>query len=224
MAELNDFDDYMVREADKYLKDINKNRGEATTNRQVGQRKRRMREALYKLSSITTGNLSFTSTPESLKQAGIEAAVSQANIENSIGQELERYGSPPGGELVDNTNYEDEEDEDEVLTNYTLKPKNAEIFGDKDGFGNWMKDVYLKSRPMLQDMIDYQYWKLKDGSYNFGKKRSATDRAKAMKWLSYTLRQRISANGITPNSVIISNSTTILNYETGSHTLNKGRN
>lgn len=222
MAELGDFDDYMVRETDKYLKDINKNRGVATTNRQVGQRKRRLREALYKLASISTGLLSFTTTAESLKDAGISAAIEQANIKDSVGQELERYGAPPGGELIDDTDYEDEMG-DETLENYVLKPKTASIFGDKDGFGSWLNDVYLESRPLLRDMVNKQYWKVKDGSYHFGEERSVSDKAKAMKFISWKLRDRISKNGIRPNSVIISNSTTILNYESGSHTLNKGR-
>lgn len=224
MPELSDFDDYILQEADKYLKEVKENRGEATTNRQIGQRKRRLREALYKATSESSGNLQFTTTPESLKEAGIEAAIQQANIDDSVGEEIEKYGVPPGGMLIDDTNYEDElEMEDEVLYDHTLYPKNAEIFGDKDGFGDWLQNVYLQSRPLLKDMIDYQYWRLKDGSYNFGKKRNNIQRAKALKFLSWKLRERISKNGITPNSVTVSSTTTILNYDSGSHTLSKGR-
>jgi len=222
MAKLSDFDSYMASEADRYLQTINDKKGAATNKRQVGQRKRRLREQLYKLATITTGNLQFTSTPESMKQAGIEAAVAEANIENSIGQELEKYGSPPGGELVDDTNYE-EEAQDEVLENYTLKPKNATIFGDKDGFGDWMINVYLEARPMLKKQVYFNYWKVKSGEIHFGSERSAASLAKALKWVSYTLRKRISANGITPNTTVISSTTTILNYDSGSHTLMKGR-
>ena len=135
---------------------------------------------------------------------------------------MERYGSPPGGQLIDDTDYE-EEDREEVLQRYVLKPKTATIFGNYDGFGSWLQDVYLEARPMLRDMVKYQYWKVKDGSYHFGKERSIEDKGKALRYVSWKLRDRISKNGIRPNSVIISNSTTILNYESGSHTLNRGR-
>jgi len=221
------FASFLEKEADKFLQSLNERRGSATSNRQVGQRKRRLREALYQASSQTTGNMSFTDNPESMKQAAIEAIVADAQIEDSVGQMLERYGSPAGGELIDDTDYEEmvehEEQEDETIEGYVLKPKNAKIFGDKDGFGDWMKNVYLSERPMLNKMIEYNYWKVKDGSIHFGKPRNMEQYIKALKWTSYNLRQQISAHGITPNSVTLSSSTTILNYDAGSHTLNKGR-
>lgn len=222
MSALGAFDKYMVKEMDTFLKSLTERRGEVTNKRQSGQRKRRLREHIYKLSSESSGNFVFTSTAESFKDAAINAMVKEANIDNSIGQELERYGSPAGGEIIDDTNYEEEVEEDEVLTNYRLTPKNASIFGDKDGFGDWFVNVYLESRPKLRDMIFKNYWYTKDG-IKFGSDRTLVGRTKALKYASYMLRKRISATGITPNSVIITNSNTILKYDRGTHILDKGR-
>lgn len=209
----------MEKEAEEFLQSMNDRRGSSSNNRQAGQRRRRLREALYQSSSTTTGNMTFTSDPESFKQAAIESIVQEANIEDSVGQMLERYGSPAGGELVDDTEYDEEVDEDETIEGYTLYPKKAKIFGDKDGFGDWMQSIYLSSRPMLDKQINYNYWKVKDGAIHFGGKRSPEAKARALKWVSYKLRQRISAKGITPNSVTFSSSTTILNYDAGQHSL-----
>ncbi|MBC8549027.1 MAG: hypothetical protein H8D23_05190 [Candidatus Brocadiales bacterium] len=216
----------LEKEAKEFLQSLNERRGRATSNRQVGQRKRRLKEALYAVSATTTGNKTFsTDNPQSMQQAAIEALVEEVNIKDSVGEMLERYGSPSGGMLVDDSEYDDEieEDQDEVHNDMVLFPKTATIFGDKDGFGDWMKNVYLSDRPMLQKMIDYNYWKVKDGSIHFGKERTPEAKAKAYKWVSYQLRKHISKNGIHPNTVTISNSTTILNYDAGEHTLNRGR-
>ena len=222
MAKLSDFDSFMQKEMDTYLQSIKNRRGEVTNKRQSGQRKRRLREHLYKLSSQTSGNLVFTTTEDSFKDAAINAMVKDANIENSIGQELERFGSPAGGEIIDDTNYEEEVEEDEVLTGYRLKPKNAQIFGDKDGFGDWFVNVYLQGRPLLRDMIFKVYWYTKDG-IKFGADRDLVGRTKALKYASYMLRKKVSENGIMPNSVIITKSNTILKYDRGTHILDKGR-
>lgn len=216
------FDAELRREAESYLQTLNEKRGPATSKRQVGQRKRRLREALYKLASISTGKMSFTSDEASFREAAINATVNEANIANSIGSDIERYGSPPGGELIDDTDYDDETDDDEV-EDYTLFPQSKTIFGTKDGFADWMRNVYLKARPDLDKMIKYNYWKVKDGSIHYGSERSSTAKRKAHKWISMRLRQHISEKGIRPNSVIFSPHSTILNYDSGSHTLDKGR-
>ena len=217
------FDAELQQEADKYLQKINEKKGGAENQRQVGQRRRRLREALYKISSVSSGKKSFTTEESSFKEAAISAIVESANITNSIGSDLEKYGSPPGGDLVDDTEYDDEEDDSEnEITGYILKPKTATIFGTKDGFADWMKNVYLAGRPMLADMIKYNYWHNKNG-IKFGKERSSNAKRKAHKWVSMQLRKRISERGIRPNSVVFSANSTILNYDSGSHTLNRGR-
>jgi hypothetical protein len=218
------FDAELQEEANRYLQSINEKRGEATTARQEGQRKRRLREALYKMSTVATGIKEFSDDSEtSFTQAAISAIVESANIKNSIGADIEQYGSPPGGELIDDTNYEEEAEEDEEIVGYVLKPQTASLFGTKDGFSDWMRNVYLKERPQLEQMVNFNYWRVKDGSYHFGTERSRAAKMKARKWLSWKLREKISAQGIQPNSVTFSKNSTILNYDNGSHTLDRGR-
>jgi len=219
------FDAQLQREAGAYLQSVNDKRGSADTPQKVGQRKRRLREALYRISSVSTGNKEFTTDEISFRDAAISAIVESANIKDSVGQDLERYGSPPGGDLIDTDEYENEtDDEEEEINGYVLKPKTATIFGTKDGFADWMRKVYLGSRPILAKMIKFNYWYKKDGTISWGKERSADGKRKAHKWVSYRLRQLISQNGIRPNSVTLGKSNTILNYDAGSHTLNKGTN
>jgi len=212
------FDAELQEEADRYLQTINEKRGQATTARQEGQRKRRLREALYKLSTVSSGSKEF-SDDASFIEAAVSSVVESANIKDSIGSDLERWGSPPGGELIDDS--ETDEEEDNEIVGYILKPKSAEIFGTKDGFADWMRNVYLKERPLLADMIKYNYWKVKDGSYHFGKERTPAAKRKAHKWVSWQLRTMMSAQGIRPNSVTFSKNNTILNYDSGSHTLKR---
>jgi len=215
----------MEKEAEKYLTELNEKRGGATSARQIGQRRRRLKEKLYKISSSTTTDISFKEDDnDSLNQGIINAVVKSADIEDSVGQMIETYGSPAGGDIVDDNEYDDEYEEDETRTGYTLFPKNkSKLFGGKDSFEKWMKNVYLPARPELYAMVEFNYWRRRDGTLVWGKQRTRKAKNKALKWISYQLRKAISAKGITPNSVTISKTTTILNYDVGQHTLNKGR-
>ena len=53
------FASFMEKEAEKYLTELNEKRGGATSARQIGQRRRRLKEKLYKISSSTTTDISF---------------------------------------------------------------------------------------------------------------------------------------------------------------------
>lgn len=228
------FDTALREEAEKYLQSVNDKLGTATTNRQIGQRRRRLREALYEYSSQSSGNKQFTDNEASFKDAAINALIEEVNIQDSMGADIEKYGSPPGGMLRDEEDYLEDTDDEEIIEGYVIKPKTAEIFGDEDGFADWMVNVYLQKRPQLKKMIEYNYWKTKGGKpikgggktkpqLKFGKKRSPEGLAKALEWVSWRLRTHISEKGIKPNSVVISDYNTILNYDSGSHELNRGR-
>lgn len=220
------FDKKLEKEAYEYLQQLNESRGVATTNRQKGQRKRRLREKLSQSSSIANEAIEF-SDEHSMFQVGFNALIRKFGLSQTQSQDLEKYGSPPGAELSVDPLEEDEiiEDQDEIDTNYVIST-NKEAFGGGRVYGSffqWVRDVYIPQRPILRDMVYNNYWTdKKTGQLRFGSPRSTQAKNNAIKWVAYQVRKYAAINGIKPSSVVFTKSNTILNYDSKSHIL-RGR-
>jgi hypothetical protein len=246
MARLTDIDRVIEMEVDKYNHSIVERRGEATTPRQEGQRRRRRRDLIEKLYAAAEGIGDTTDMdsdkPQTIVDSLTNVVAKESKVTESVGYNIEKFGVPPGAVVVDTHDYNatpepDIIDEPELIKNPTLTPRDGNIFSGRDNEGgrdflDWMKRIYLRKRPNLKMKVYNHYWynkggrKLKTGGVSSSgiqyKKKTPEQVNRSLEFLSWKLRSKMSEVGIHPTSITVYKNTTDINYGSKTHTLNKG--